>query len=220
MGNIHFSIEQFEKLKNNNVDSKTALLLKSFDPNREEKPKASKRVNDSRKTSNNIDSHLSTIGVKKISDEEWQKIKENANRIGDRLTYKELLENRRKHDELIRKYGVNNKSKKKGSKAGHRYTFTSGPGKKKTKYIEIKRKPKTQAQKSSKPLYDTYGKDYYDFAGEYEARSISFGYGRKKSKEWNGPILHGRITNNHNNRYPSQVQKQLRDLIRKQNYGR
>ena len=28
-------------------------------------------------------------------------------------------------------------------------------------------------------------KDFYDFAGEYQARNVEYGHGRKKSREWN-----------------------------------
>ena len=28
-------------------------------------------------------------------------------------------------------------------------------------------------------------KDYYDFAGEYEARNVEYGHGRKRNREWN-----------------------------------
>lgn len=151
--------------------------------------------------------------VEKISDEEWQRIKENANQIGDRLTHKELLERRRQHDAMIQKYGVKRNTQKTRIRA-------NGKSKHKKRYIEVKPKKKTPTQKTAKPLYDSHGKDYYDYAGEYEARSVSFGYGRKKSKEWNGPILYGRITNGRSRRYPAQMRKQLSKLIREQNRNR
>ena len=190
MGNIHFSIEQFEKLKNNDVDSKTALLLKSFDPNREEKPKSSRRVNDYQKTPNDTDSKLSAPGVKKISDEEWERIKENAERIGNKLTYKETLERVKKKNAMIRKYGVLGSKRKKQTKKRDHLASASSIRKKK-KYVEIKRKEIRHISKTTKSLYDERGKDHYDFAGEYEARNIEFGHGRKKSQEWKGVLISG-----------------------------
>ena len=38
---------------------------------------------------------------------------------------------------------------------------------------------------STKPLVKNSGNDMHNFAGEYEARNVEFGHGRRKSDEWN-----------------------------------
>lgn len=39
--------------------------------------------------------------------------------------------------------------------------------------------------KKNKPLVDTRNSDTYNFVGEYNARNVEFGHGRRKSAEWN-----------------------------------
>ena len=66
--------------------------------------------------------------------------------------------------------------------------------KQKTKYkvaaksISSKKSRVRRQQKiwpDTKPLVNNSGNDMHNFAGEYEARNVEFGHGRKKSEEWN-----------------------------------
>ncbi len=51
--------------------------------------------------------------------------------------------------------------------------------------IIIKPKKKKHYFGEEKPLINSDGKDMYDLAGEYAAREVEFGHGRRKSDEWN-----------------------------------
>lgn len=48
-------------------------------------------------------------------------------------------------------------------------------------------KTSTHSRQTSKtkPIYDSRGNDSYNFAGEYTARNVEYGHGRRKSDEWN-----------------------------------
>lgn len=189
MGQIYISKETYEKNKARLSNGAIKLLFEKFDPDRSisAKKQSKQRV----KTLNKKDRvSRDATSVPKISDEEWERIKENANRKGNPLELKEELENQRKYRALINTYGTKNAKaairnkpiSKKDNKKNH----------KKKKYIEIKRKGEDGLRnKSSRPLYNPEGKDLYDLAGEYQARNIQFGYGRKKSKEWKGAIYSG-----------------------------
>ena len=58
-----------------------------------------------------------------------------------------------------------------------------------TKPIPSKRsrakKQKRLWSDGAKPLINYEGEDMYNLAGEYEARNVDFGHGRRKSDEWN-----------------------------------
>lgn len=56
------------------------------------------------------------------------------------------------------------------------------------KPISSKRSRVKKQQKiwpGTKPLVKNSGNDMHNFAGEYEARNVEFGHGRRKSDEWN-----------------------------------
>lgn len=182
MGQIYISAETKKKLQGAAISEKDKLLLEKFDPNRKkQKTKVSTPINkkeDAKKTRART--------VRKISEEEWAKIKANASRQGYEVEIKRRLEEKRKINRLVDKYGVaNNKTKKK------KHRKASLPGTPKPIIAKGKKNPSRLREDYSKPLHDTTGKDYYDFAGEYASRNVEFGHGRKKSKEWQGVHLSG-----------------------------
>ena len=72
-----------------------------------------------------------------------------------------------------KKNNKKNKNTQSFQKTGTKTTTTIKPKKKKHYFSE------------EKPLIGFDGKDMYDFAGEYAAREVEFGHGRRKSDEWN-----------------------------------
>ena len=182
MGQIYISAETKKKLQKAAASEKNKLLLEKFDPNRKKQ-----KTIDSTPTIKKEDAKKTQARtVRKISEEEWAKIKANANRQGYEVEIKRRLEEKRKINRLVDKYGVaSDKAKKK------KHRKASLPGTPKPIVIGGKKNPLRLRDDYSKPLHDTTGKDYYDFAGEYASRGVEFGHGRKKSLEWQGVHLSG-----------------------------
>ena len=180
MGQIYISAETKKRLQAA-ASENDKLLFEKFDPNRKQKSAAPAVA---KKTEPAKEEPVKT--VRKISDEEWAKIKANANRHGYEVEIKRRLEEKRKVNKLVEKYGVaSDKVKKK------KHRKKTLPGTPKPIVIKGKKNPLRLRDDYSKPLHDTTGKDYYDLAGEYASRGVEFGHGRKKSQEWQGVHLSG-----------------------------
>lgn len=182
MGQIYISAETKKKLQRAAASEKNKLLLEKFDPNRK-KQKVAPTIKAKKKEKTK---DLLAGTVRKISDEEWEKIKQNANRQGYEVEIKRRLEEKRKVDALIKNYGV---ASDKVKKKKHRKKLL--PGTPRPVAVKGKKNPLRLRGDYSKPLHDTTGKDYYDFASEYASRGVEFGHGRKKSKEWQGAHVSG-----------------------------
>ena len=182
MSQIYISAETRKKMDGSAEYGKEKLLLDSFNPNRKIKnrPTRQETISSPKKEKRH------TSIVHKITDEEWEKIKQNANRQGYEAEIKRRLEEKRKVDALIKNYGV---ASDKVKKKKHRKKLL--PGTPRPVAVKGKKNPLRLRDDCSKPLHDTTGKDYYDFAGEYASRSVEFGHGRKKSKEWQGAHVSG-----------------------------
>lgn len=181
MGQIYISAETKKKLQRAAASEKNKLLLEKFDPNRK-KQKVAPTIKAKKKEKTK---DLLAGTVRRISDEEWEKIKQNANRQGYEVEIKRRLEEKRKVDALIKNYGV---ASGKVKKKKHRKKLLPGTPR---PVAQRKKNPLRLRDDYSKPLHDTTGKDYYDFASEYASRGVEFGHGRKKSKEWQGAHVSG-----------------------------
>ena len=182
MGQIYISAETRKKLEGSAASRNNKLLLDKFDPNRIIKANSAPR----KPTTPPAEKDKPSSAVRKITDEEWEKIKANANRLGDKAEIERRLKEKRQQAALVQKYGVskNQPQKRKRHKA-------PSIGGKKITPAKKKKNPYRLRDDYSKPLHGAGDSDYYDFAGEYISRGVEYGHGRKKSKEWQGAHISG-----------------------------
>lgn len=178
MAKIQFSKESFAKLKSSQLDKETATLLDKFNPDRPE-PK--------RKTATSkqpIDSDVDKNTIKqsrKALKRQFRKIRQAygipapkktssaAKRLARKMARIEL-----EKQKLERVRRISNQAKSES----HFSIFSPG-------LSSAKSSSNSRQRARTKPIYDTRGNDAYNFAGEYSARNVEYGHGRRKTDEWN-----------------------------------
>jgi|GEM_PF-5173948 hypothetical protein len=195
MARIQFSKEVFEKLKNSSQDKDSAILLSAFDPNRpfkgqnklsmlaadkssSPKTKNKKKIHKKKKASSysgpgikiggvapNEPKIFSTMHFTENQKKEWLR----SSKHGRRTIERNIIE----AEKLKRVREISSHFRSTHSS----FFLTSTSNHKTTS------RPKQSSK--SKPIYDSRGNDSYNFAGEYSARNVEYGHGRRKSDEWN-----------------------------------
>lgn len=97
MGQIYISAETRKKLEGFAASRNNKLLLDKFGPNRIIKANSATQKLATPPAKNE---KLSST-VRKITDEEWEKIKANANRLGDKAEIERRLKEKRRQAALV-----------------------------------------------------------------------------------------------------------------------
>ena len=196
MGNIHFSKETFNKLKENPYDKNTAILLSKFNPDR---PTAASAVSPKKVeiTDNNKRTH------RKPNKKRFKKAgtyQEPGIRIGN------TLPNEPKIFSILPFTKEQKKLWFKSSKSGRKsieHNIAENEKLKRSREISARLKPsmpvafgavgigvntsKATGRKSQSNRRRTSSQnvDQYDLAGQDIVRNVEYGHGRRKSDEWN-----------------------------------
>ncbi len=178
MAKIQFSKESFAKLKSSQLDKETATLLDKFNPDRPE-PKQ-KTVTSKQPIDSNVDKKTIKQSRKALK-RQLRKIRqaygipapENVGSTTKRLARKMArIELEKQKLERVRR--ISNQAKTES----HFSIFSPG-------LSNTKSSSNSRQHKRTKPIYDARGNDAYNFAGEYSARNVEYGHGRRKTDEWN-----------------------------------
>lgn len=178
MAKIQFSKESFAKLKSSQLDEETVALLDKFNPDRPE-PKQNKNIN---KQSEDQDNSKKTLKQsRKALNRQLRRIRQaygiptprNEKSVAKRLERKMArIELEKQKLERVRRISEQAKSE------SHFSVFSPG-------LSSVKSPSHSRQHAKTKPIYDNRGNDAYNFAGEYSARNVEYGHGRKKTDEWN-----------------------------------
>lgn len=178
MAKIQFSKESFAKLKSSQLDKETATLLEKFNPDRPE-PKRKTVVN-----KQHTDSGVNKKTIKqsrKALKRQLRRIRQtygipaskNTGSTTKRLARKMArIELEKQKLERVRR--ISNQAKTES----HFSIFSPG-------LSSAKSSSNSRQHTRTKPIYDARGNDAYNFAGEYSARNVEYGHGRRKTDEWN-----------------------------------
>ncbi len=178
MAKIQFSKESFAKLKNSKLDKETANLLDRFNPDRPEpkqKKIPDKQVISQERTTDNLKRSRKALNrqLKRIRKAYGISTPKNEKAVAKRLNRKlARIELEKQKLERVRRISEQTSSN------SHFSVFS--PGLSNTKSSSHNRQ-----HAKTKPIYDSRGNDAYNFAGEYSARNVEYGHGRRKTDEWN-----------------------------------
>ena len=186
MARIEFSREAYNKIKNSSPSEEVAFLLEKFNPNRPFKGQK-KLLQKTSNKSNTISEKITKRQKKKQQKKKHYKQNiQNEPKVFSTLPFsedqkKEWMNSSRRAQKIIeRNIAASEKLKKFRKKS---YIFHSST----INFVSVKPTRTTQnhVPKRTKQLFSTKGQDAYNFAGEYSARNVEHGHGRRKSLEWN-----------------------------------
>lgn len=178
MAKIQFSKESFAKLKSSQLDKETANLLDKFSPDRPEpkrKTITNKQPTDSSINKNTVKQSRKALKrqLRRIRQAHGIPAPKNTESTTKRLARKMArIELEKQKLERVRRISDQAKSE------SHFSIFSPG-------LSSAKSSSNSRQRAKTKPIYDTRGNDAYNFAGEYSARNVEYGHGRRKTDEWN-----------------------------------
>ena len=179
MAKIQFSKESFAKLRKSQLDKESATLLEKFNPNRPE-PRQKKNT-DNKQIIHHDNSDKNLKQSRKALKRQLRRIRQaygipaprNEKSAAKRLDRKMArIELEKKKLKKVQRFSEQAKPDS--------YFSIFSPGLSNTKSSSHQKQ-----HIKTKPIYNSQGNDAYNLAGEYSARNIEYGHGRRKTEEWN-----------------------------------